>query len=116
MSVIEKNYDVVVVGGGLAGVCAALASARGGAVTALIQDRPVLGGNASSEVRMCICGADAHGTRPNARETGIVEEFLLKNRRCNVEQSFSISDTIFWEMTHFQENLDLYLNNRVTQE
>ena len=115
MSVIEKNYDVVVVGGGLAGVCAALASARGGAVTALIQDRPVLGGNASSEVRMCICGADAHGTRPNARETGIVEEFLLKNRRCNVEQSFSISDTIFWEMTHFQENLDLYLNTRVTQ-
>lgn len=114
MAAINKDYDVVVVGGGLAGVCAAISSARHGARTALVHDRPVLGGNASSEVRMCICGADAHGTRPNARETGIVEEFLLRNRRYNPEQSYSISDTIFWEMTRFQEKLDLYLNTRVT--
>lgn len=114
MEVIKKHYDVVVVGGGLAGVCAAISSARNGARTALVHDRSMLGGNASSEVRMCICGADAHGTRANARETGIVEEFLLRNRSYNPEQSFSISDTIFWEMTRFQENLDLYLNARVT--
>ena len=51
---VEKNYDVVVVGGGLAGVCAAIASARGGARTAIIQNRSMFGGNASSEIRMHI--------------------------------------------------------------
>ena len=59
----DKKYEVIVVGGGMSGVCAALASARGGAKTALIQDRPVLGGNASSEIRMHICGATHHGQR-----------------------------------------------------
>ena len=43
-----KDYDVVVVGGGMSGICAAIASAREGAKTALIQDRSVYGGNASS--------------------------------------------------------------------
>ena len=80
---IEKRYQVVVVGGGISGVCAALAAARHGAKTALIQDRPVLGGNASSELRMHICGADREGHRPNARETGIVEEILLENQLRN---------------------------------
>jgi alanine dehydrogenase len=50
--------DVVVVGGGMAGVCAAIAAARNGASVVLIQDRPVLGGNSSSEIRMHIVGAD----------------------------------------------------------
>ena len=57
---IKKIYDVVVIGGGMAGICAAIAAARGGARTALIQERPVLGGMASSEMRMHICGADYH--------------------------------------------------------
>ena len=54
----EKQFDVIVVGGGMAGLCAALASAREGARTALIHARPVLGGNASSEIRIHISGAD----------------------------------------------------------
>ena len=58
MEMIQKSYDVVVVGGGMSGLCAAIASARGGARTALVHNRPVLGGNASSEIRMHICGAD----------------------------------------------------------
>lgn len=113
MEFIRKDYDVVVVGGGLGGICAALASARHGAHTALVQDRPMLGGNGSSEVQMCICGADAHGTRKNARETGIVEEYLMRNRVRNPYQSYSISDTIFWEMAKAEKNLDVYLNTRV---
>jgi len=55
--------DVVVVGGGMAGVCAAIAAARNGASVVLVQDRPVLGGNASSEVLMHVCGADCSGGR-----------------------------------------------------
>ena len=76
----NKEYDVVVIGGGLSGICAAIAAARHGAKTALVQDRPVLGGNASSEIKMHICGADIHATKPNTRETGIIEELLLTNR------------------------------------
>ena len=53
---VKKQYDVVIVGGGMSGVCAAIASARHGARTALIQDRSVYGGNASSETRMHISG------------------------------------------------------------
>ena len=79
----EAEYDVVVVGGGMAGVCAAIASARGGAKTALIQDRPVLGGNASSEIRMHICGASTNGTKPNVEETGILYELMLNNKKFN---------------------------------
>ena len=55
---IEANYDVIVVGGGMAGTCAALAAARHGANTALVNARPMLGGNASSEIRIHISGAD----------------------------------------------------------
>ncbi|MBP34707.1 MAG: pyridine nucleotide-disulfide oxidoreductase [Roseibacillus sp.] len=52
----KDHYDVVVVGGGIAGICAAISSARHGCRTALIQNRPVLGGNNSSEVRVGLSG------------------------------------------------------------
>lgn len=115
MKTIKKEYDLIVVGGGMSGVCAAIAAARHGVRTALIQDRPMLGGNAGSEVRMHICGADCHGSRPDSRETGIILEILLENRCRNPNHSFSVFDSILWEKTHFQENLDLYLNTRVSK-
>lgn len=113
--IVVKDYKVVIIGGGMAGVCAAISSARQGEKTALINNRPVLGGNASSEIRMHICGADYHGYRQNARETGIIEEILLDNKRINKSNSFSILDTILWEKTRFQDNLDLYLNTHITE-
>ena len=73
-----EGYDVVVAGGGMAGVCAAIAAARLGVRTALIQDRPVLGGNASSEMRVWMVGATAMGRNRYAAETGIIGELDLK--------------------------------------
>lgn len=51
---------MVVVGGGLAGLCAAITAARVGIKVTLLQDRPVLGGNSSSEVRLWVLGATSH--------------------------------------------------------
>ena len=52
MQTVTQEYDLVVCGGGLAGFCAAVAAARLGTRTCLVQDRPVLGGNSSSEIRV----------------------------------------------------------------
>ena len=68
-----QPYDTVVVGGGLAGTFAAVASARGGARTALIQNRPVLGGNGSSEVLVNPEGDTTHEPL-DPGEGGIIEE------------------------------------------
>ena len=106
----EYNYDVIVVGGGMTGICAAIASARNGAKTALVQDRPVLGGNASSEIRMHICGASANRTKRDAEETGIIHEILLENKACNDYFNYSIWDSVLFQKVKSQENLSLFLN------
>ena len=103
---IHHTVDLCVVGGGMAGLCAAVAAARHGASVVLMQDRPVLGGNASSEIRMWICGA--HGK--NMRETGILEEIELENLRRNPGPNYSIWDSVLYEKARFQENLTLLLN------
>ncbi len=102
----RHEVDVCVVGGGMAGLIAAIASARGGARTLLVHDRPVLGGNASSEVRMWICGA--HG-RDN-KEAGILEEIQLENCYRNPTQIYSIWDSVLYEKAAFCPNLTLLLN------
>jgi hypothetical protein len=102
----NHEFDVCVVGGGMAGICAAIAAARNGAKTALIHDRPVLGGNASSEVRMWICGA--HGK--HNKEAGILEEIQLDNLKYNSSLNYSLWDSVLWGKTHFQPNLSLFLN------
>ena len=80
-----SSTDVVVIGGGLAGVSAAVAAARLGSSVALITNRPVLGGNSSSEVRVWVVGATAHGTQRFSRETGIMGELFLENQYRNAE-------------------------------
>ncbi|MFH1477375.1 MAG: FAD-dependent oxidoreductase [Verrucomicrobiota bacterium] len=107
-SLKESNHcvDFCVVGGGLAGMCAAMAAARHGLKVALIHDRPVLGGNASSEIRMWVCGA---GGRNNL-ETGIVEEIRLENRYRNPLGNWSVWDSILYEKVRFEPRIDLHLN------
>lgn len=111
---VKKTYEFVVIGGGMSGICAAIAAARGGVKTLLVNNRPVLGGNASSEIRMHICGAHTHGDSPNARETGILEEILLENKYRNPHNGYPVWDAILWEKVKFQENLDLLLNTHMT--
>lgn len=98
--------DMCIVGGGMAGICAAIAAARHGIKVVLMQDRPVLGGNASSEIRMWICGARG----PNNRETGILEEIQLENLYRNPVPNYSIWDSVLYEKVRFQENIELLLN------
>lgn len=116
-----KNHnlecDVLVAGGGSAGVPAAIAAARAGAKVILCQDRPMLGGNASSEVRMHICGA-THSRRSEnwlleSRESGIIEEIRLENAVRNPQRSPSVFDLILYDKCRAEPNLTLYLNTGV---
>ncbi len=100
------NVDFCVIGGGLAGMCAAIAAARGGARVALMHERPVLGGNASSEIRMWISGA----LGINNRETGIVEELELENFRRNPTKNYCLWDTVLYEFVLREKNIHLLLN------
>lgn len=116
MNKIEERYEVVVVGGGVSGVAAAIAAARHGCRTCLIHDRPVLGGNASSEIRVGIEGADFEFR--HARETGILEEIGIEDRKRNYHRSINgatnyIFDTILLEWVNKEKNLVLHLNTSV---
>jgi len=109
------QVDIVVTGGGLAGVCASIAAARQGMKVVLVQDRPVLGGNASSEVRLWILGATSHMGNNNrwAREGGIVDELLVENTYRNKEGNPLIFDTILLEKVIEEKNITLLLNTAV---
>ena len=72
------SYDLVVVGGGIAGTSAAVSAARLGLKVALLQDRPVLGGNNSSEVRVWLNGGI--NLPPYPRVGDIVAELEPKKR------------------------------------
>lgn len=102
--------DFLVAGGGMAGLCAALAAARQGARVVLVQDRSVLGGNASSEVKMHIVGADCHGGKPGRRESGIIEELKLEDAVRNPHRSYSQWDLLLYEKAKLEPNLALLLD------
>ncbi|MDF3058699.1 MAG: hypothetical protein K0R17_2914 [Rariglobus sp.] len=117
MKTLSLSYDVVVCGGGLAGFCAAVAAARHGAKVALVQDRPVLGGNASSEVRVTVHGAT--GFHAYARETGILSEVLIEERARNHEEvnengwTNSVFDQVLYDVAQRTPGLTLHLNTAV---
>lgn len=102
--------DVTVIGGGLAGICAAIAAARQGAKTVLVNDRPVLGGNASSEIRVWTCGATSLGANRYATETGIIGELCMENLFRNPEGNPVLFDAVLLDFVRREENLSLYQN------
>lgn len=110
MKHLSHKFDFCVVGGGMAGLCAAVSAARGGAKVAIVQDRPVFGGNSSSEIRVHVCGADRHNQIPNMRETGILEELRMENLRRNPQRSYSIWDTVLYETLLLEPNIERFLN------
>lgn len=107
--------DMVVVGGGLAGVCASISASRSGLKVILVQDRPVLGGNASSEVRLWSLGATSHMGNNNrwSREGGLINEILLENLKRNKEGNPLIFDTVLLEKVYEETNITLLLNTAV---
>lgn len=111
MKQVEK--DVVVAGGGLSGVCAALAAARCGASVLLVSNRPVLGGNSSSEIRVWTRGATGGGNL-FAEEMGILGELKLRNAEMNPEGNVILWDEVLLEAVTAEENICLLLNTHVT--
>jgi len=107
--------DICVVGGGLAGLCVAVSAARMGARVVLMHERPMLGGNASSECRVPISGAERNGQLPNMRETGILEELRLDNLYHNRQQSYSVWDTLLYALAQREPNIELLLNCTCTE-
>lgn len=109
------DADLVVVGGGLSGICAAIVAARSGLHVVLVQDRPVLGGNASSEVRLWVLGATSHMGNNNrwAREGGVIDELLVENMWRNPEGNAIVFDSILLEWTLREPNITLLLNAAV---
>jgi len=114
MRQIREQFDVVVCGGGLAGFCAAVAAARNGARVCLVHNRPVLGGNSSSEVGVTPHGAAAF--HAYARETGIISEVLIEERARNHAEIYengwtnSVWDMVLYDVAQRTEGLTLHLN------
>ncbi len=108
--------DLCIVGGGLAGTCAAVTAAREGLSTVLVQDRPVLGGNASSEVRLWTLGATSHGNNNNrwAREGGVINEILVENMFRNRESNPILFDTVLLDIVAAEPQIRLLLNTAVS--
>ncbi len=101
-------YDLVVVGGGYSGMGAAISAARMGCRVALIQDRPVLGGNGSSEVRVWAMGNIRRGRFPRIGE--IVEEFADRATK-SPGRAEEFGDEPKEEVARAEENIDLFLNH-----
>uniref|UniRef100_Q11FY6 Fumarate reductase/succinate dehydrogenase flavoprotein-like protein n=1 Tax=Chelativorans sp. (strain BNC1) TaxID=266779 RepID=Q11FY6_CHESB len=113
MKTVEIRSDITVVGGGLAGICAAIAAARQGRTVVLAQNRPVLGGNSSSEIRVPVAGANGMFHNRFARETGIIGELLVENQYRNQPGNPVLWDALLLEWVRAESNIKLLLNTDV---
>lgn len=109
MTLVELNCDLLVAGGGLAGVLAAVSAARHGAKVVLVQDRSRLGGNSSSEIKMHVVGANNHKGRPGWREGGLLEEFRLDDAANNPQRCWELWDLLLYDKVVSEPNITLLL-------
>ena len=114
---VDITAQFTIVGGGMAGVCSAIQAARSGVKVCLVQDRPVLGGCGSSEIRVWILGATSHLGNNNrwSREGGVIDEILIENLHRNKEGNAVIFDTILLDKVKAEKNITLLLNTSVYQ-
>jgi hypothetical protein len=103
---VDLACDLLVAGGGLAGVCAAISAARLGSKVILVQDRSRLGGNASSEVRMHPLGS-GYGFR----EGGLIEEFCIENAYHNEHHAWELWDLMLYDRVMREPNIRLLLDS-----
>lgn len=113
----QLDCDLSIVGGGIAGVCCAITAAREGLRVVLVNDRPVLGGNASSEIRLWVLGATSHMGNNNrwAREGGVIDEILVENLYRNADGNPVLFDTILLEMIRAEPRITLLLNTAICE-
>jgi FAD dependent oxidoreductase/FAD binding domain len=104
----KGGYDLVVIGGGYAGMGSAISAARMGCKVALIQDRPVLGGNGSSEVRVWAQGLIRRGKYPRIGE--IIEEFADHASK-SPGRAEEFGDAKKEATVRAEKNIDLFLNH-----
>jgi len=115
---LHREFDVVVVGGGIAGTCAAIAAARNGVKVALVHERSMLGGNSSSEVRLYPEVSTNHNVW--SKETGILDEIHVEERKRNHEPYIeglmnSVWDLVLYEWVVQEKNISLFLNTTVRE-
>lgn len=103
---MEHTCDLCIIGGGLSGTIAALSAARKGVKVILIQDRPVLGGNCSSEIRMWVRGAAGYWNR----ESGILTEFEEENIYRNPTLAPTLWDSVLFGKIKENKNITLLMN------
>lgn len=100
IEVIWKQFDLVVVGGGISGTCAAISTARNGMKTALVHERSMLGGNSSSEVRLFPEDTCSHN--PWIKETGILDEIHTEERARNQEPYMEGLMNCHWDLVLYE--------------
>jgi hypothetical protein len=106
------KYDLVIVGGGMAGTCAAISAARLGVKVALLQDRPVLGGNNSSEVRVHLGGRIKIEPYP---ELGNIVNEIGPERQGNAQPASNYEDQKKMEAVKAEKNITLFMNFHATR-
>lgn len=100
----EVKCDVAVIGGGMSGIAAAVAAARQGVKVVLVNDRPVLGGNASSEIRVTVNSPACE------RNSGVADEILIENIKYNPQESYPVWDHVLYDYVVREPNIELMLN------
>ncbi len=106
-----EEYDLVVVGGGYSGLGAAISAARQGIKVAFIQNRPVLGGNGSSEIQVWAQGGTRRGLYPHLGE--IIEEIADRASNSPAATPQEYNDALKEAVVSAEQNIDLFLNTHV---